>query len=366
LAQALGLRAPEPQLVSAPVPTDSSSTGRRQGSSPPAVVHLLFLLRDRLPHAAVWARFLADAPSGTWAAWCHCTDHAACEQGGQGTLNSFRVHLVPWVPSAWGIDLVSPEVAILREALSPNRTEPVGRPRIEKFVIVSDATLPIKPFHEVYSSLAAKDKSDFCFSDRWSFARVGEVTYALPRHQQWVVLTRAVAEKLVSSWSPISEMHQWSVPLPTGQVVPRSLFQGKDDYNSPADMDAPYALGVGPVDMSMQPQDLPWRWSSRMPGQCRTYAIFPSGVAGDLKRSAWSTHPHTVLTASLIKDPEVRAQDPARGSFTKCIHPMVFVRLGARALQEMRRSPYLFLRKFDPELALPADYGEILFAGGGR
>merc|ERR1719401_3391162 len=66
--------------------------------------------------------------------------------------------LVPTVFNAWGIDLVSPMLQMLRHALAHD----VGD-MDSKFIFVSDSALPLKPYSYIRDELAKYPRSsDFC------------------------------------------------------------------------------------------------------------------------------------------------------------------------------------------------------------
>jgi len=344
------------------------ASGHHDKEPGPPLMHLLFLLKDSLPHADVWARFLRDAPEGSWMAWCHCSDYAACDQGGNGTLGKFKLNLVPWVRSQWGQDLVTPMAALLRAALGAQRA---GGARAEKFVLLSDSTLPVKPFAHVYGALTASRESSFCFrkpsgTRHWAQAQVDGVVYVLPRHDQWMVLNRTDSEKIVSSWSPIKlvsnwspflpNLQQWNVTLPTGQTVPRNQFlQG----SAVADEDAPFALLRGPISLRSHDYEAATSAVYREHG-CTTFLE----LAGWLRwlPEDWATieDPSDRLALQLVHYhafiiPDDIYKEPN-------LHPMVINKVSEQALQAMRASPFLFARKFDSDMVLP-DYERILFEG---
>merc|ERR1719181_1357715 len=80
----------------------------------------------------------------------------------------------------------------------------------EKFVFLSESTLPIKPFAEIHSSLLLDDKSDFCLfpSDQWGSANIDGSFVKLLKQHQWVVLNRDHARLFVRDWVPVNAKSQ--------------------------------------------------------------------------------------------------------------------------------------------------------------
>merc|ERR1719401_1716336 len=89
---------------------------------------------------------------------------------------------VPTVNTIYCTNLVSAmnkllEVS-LRESAQPG----------DKFIFVSESTLPVKPFAAVYAALTKDQASDFCVAraDQWP---MGSGFYIV-KHSQWVVLSQ--------------------------------------------------------------------------------------------------------------------------------------------------------------------------------
>jgi hypothetical protein len=75
----------------------------------------------------------------------------------------------------------------------------------DKFVFVSESTLPAKPFWEIYSTLTTRAGSDFCvfpFGD-WAYVpgSGGSGSEMNAKYHQWIVLERAHAEKAWDLWA---------------------------------------------------------------------------------------------------------------------------------------------------------------------
>merc|ERR1712232_801063 len=122
-------------------------------------IHFLFMVRDSLYHLTVWARFFALAPKGWWKGWAHCKDPKLCKESGLFE----KLPELTLVPKKWTFrctDLVTAFAQLLKSALFQKKPRPGV---FEKFVLLSEATLPVKPFHFVYATLPRDHESDFCF-----------------------------------------------------------------------------------------------------------------------------------------------------------------------------------------------------------
>merc|ERR1719262_409136 len=88
----------------------------------------------------------------------------------------------------------------------------------DKFVFLSETTLPVKPFAFIYQSLTVDQNSDFCIAttDQWArlaSKNIGE-SAVLVKHSQWTVLSRYHAELVVQRWPIVMGGGQyWSVPV---------------------------------------------------------------------------------------------------------------------------------------------------------
>merc|ERR1740117_2105622 len=110
-------------------------------------------------------------------------------------------------------------------ALGSNAASFGGR---EKFVFLSESTLPIKPFAEIHSALLLDDNSDFCLfpSDQWGSANINGAFVKLLKHHQWVVLSRDHASLFVRDWVPVNARSEWHIWLKSGtwQGAPKGVY----------------------------------------------------------------------------------------------------------------------------------------------
>jgi len=156
-------------------------------------IYLLFLTIDYVQRFDIWRRWLDGVPSDRYRLLWHCKNpgkcRAALNSAGYNDKDRMPVIVDPPMPTEYCTDLVSAENRLLEAALQQEpksasssllqkggrrlRKGRVGGPsQYDKFVFVSNSTLPVKPFHEVYSTLTAKADSRFCVfpQQEWAVA----------------------------------------------------------------------------------------------------------------------------------------------------------------------------------------------------
>jgi hypothetical protein len=182
-----------------PIPIPMSSTP----SKPRA--YFLFMVGDDIPNAGLWRAFFADASEDEWAVYVHCK--SGCAPSTLAKLPGAKA--VDTVPTYYCHDLVTAMVQLLRFSSKDEGHEN------DKFVFVSDSTLPVKPFEEVAATLHEHKESDFCIfpSDHWAEADFNNQRAYLVKHQQWVVLNREHSKLMVSNWDSVDSNGHWRVPI---------------------------------------------------------------------------------------------------------------------------------------------------------
>jgi len=318
------------------------------------VVNFLFLVNDGLPHADVWNSFFAEAPPHQVKSFVHCRDRQGCRSSGLLTKIP-QMQLVETVPTYYCHDLVTAMVELLRSSLKTTTSKRA------KFVFISDSTLPLKPFPEVYSGLDETDDSDICVlpSHHWgtmdmhSSARA-QTSY-LVKHSQWVVLNKEHATKMVREWKPVDAGGHWEVPIAKREenhLVPSTTdvatFVRKSYANTCTDEWAFFATIFGAIpdiDESKGETSVAvpgWAGHNLMmrgaainkvQGQCRTFAYWDDWGQdfNDLAKLLASDYPHTELSC-----------------YPNCgLHPMTMNKISDPALLAMRKSPFMFGRKFN-------------------
>mmetsp|Transcript_95792 Transcript_95792/g.254373 ORF Transcript_95792/g.254373 Transcript_95792/m.254373 type:complete len:383 (-) Transcript_95792:200-1348(-) len=231
----------------------SAATGGAASGSARGTLNFLFMLRGSLPHADVWLTFFDAAPPGSWRAWAHCTEPELCEE--DTLLQLLGVKIVSVAPTKWCDDLVTAQQHLLDTALLDTAN---GSGAAERFVLLSDTTLPIKPFASIHRGLLATDESSLCMrpAHEWPSASVNGTDFRLVKHSQWVVLTRPDAEEFALHWPHSPAINQWDVPLMGAdnradwtRSLSRSLFSPLDGVKSKngrcPDEEAVFALLFG-------------------------------------------------------------------------------------------------------------------------
>lgn len=345
----------------------------------PPVVHFLFLVERGLSHVDVWQHFFGQAPPGSFRVWVHCTQAAECEASEASRLPTATV--VPSVNSAYCYDLVTPTVQLMRFALAANATESV-----EKFVLMSDTSLPVKPFDAVYRALTADDDSDFCVApvNEWRHAHVDGIKYYLPKHSQWVILNRDHAATMVREWTPSKSwdrfMGWWSLEIRTStghharsipsrrfmthmtagayactdeQAVIATIYGAiEPDYSGKVAMPGFGRPVKGDGVLAAQELALQPPLSLGVQGRCRTFTVFQAGQPlGNLTAEIMDAIGTDVQSSTAFVDPDAS-------------HPLVFKQLGPRLTRALRASPFLFARKFAPGnssgTSLMSEYSELV------
>lgn len=317
------------------------------------VVHFLFLIDDSLPHLELWEKFFADAPAGSWRAWVHCKEPAGCRDQGLHRLPGFA--MTPTTPTWYCHDLVTAMAQLLRSALLPLRGSPQGR--LEKFVFLSDSTLPIKPFREIHHVLTSDDDSDFCIfpQQQWGSGEFNGHEALLVKHHQWLTLNRRHAELFVREWKPVDAEGFWAVPLKSGPWVEHEREVEPKDFSHPPNSNwctdewAFFATIFGAVEDKRTgvqylsgfgggALQLTGQLAKETQGRCRTFAYWGNTDGPDF----------AFLATEVYND-----WDSEISCYPTChSRPATFRKLGLKGLQAMRKSSFLFVRKISDHIML--------------
>jgi len=322
-------------------------------------VFFLFLTRYGIFHERLWEDFFSSATPGRWRALVHCTDSKRCSSR-LAKRNLIGMVQVATVDSQYCYDLVSPMIQLLQAATAES-TSPG-----DKFAFISDETLPVKPFTEIYSSLTASRTSDFCIAPSMSWGTMsnaqGEIA-KIVKHSQWFVLNREHADIMIERW-PVAKSNPrfWTVPLwpqETGAaaLVPRNLSLCTDEWT-------PMALVYGMI-LGGQEEEakLPEFNSDKIElrgkqiersshGVCRTFVSWGRNTPG--------TTPEVleILDAPGIK---VSCMDSCTTS-----HPALIEEITDDGLSRLRRSPFLFARKIQINVVSQTQFRRLILDGGVR
>lgn len=344
--------------------TSNSSLGQllaRNSSSQSfgaGVVHFLFMVNDDIPHADIWREFFTSAPAGAWKVFVHCKDPEACKRNGV-FANNHGFQQVPTTPTWYCHDLVTAMSKLVSAALATNAAIMGGR---EKFVFLSESTLPIKPFAEIHSTLLLDDNSDICLfpSDQWGSANIDGSFVKMLKHHQWVVLSRDHAQMFVRDWQPVNARSEWNVHLKTGKwqggekkVFPQSFYYPAA-ANTCTDEWAFMATIFGALETLNGARYLPGFGGGHIDmdalttqGRCRTWTYWDN---------SWD-QATTALGSQIAND----FYGSRMSCYPKChARPASLQKLSHSSLHALRRSPFLFARKFIPNMWMPQFYAIVL------
>lgn len=297
-------------------------------------------------------------------AYVHCQDYKHCRDTGLfKVLPNLRP--IPTQPTWYCHDLVTAMTRLLKAslAMSEESTPPNAR---EKFVFISESTLPLKNFSQVHAALGENDDSDFCIfpMDQWASTEIQGRSLYLVKHHQWVVLNREHAEKMVDNWQPVEANGRWKVPL-TGKQWPKGAhftpynFKRAATSNWCTDEWAFFATIFGAFEPGKKFDGasalkgfgggMLYTWGPEalsMQGTCRTFSYW------DEKGESFSA-----LAKSLSVDPFTLSCYP------KCYErPATFLSLSDNAIRALHDSPFLFARKFNAYMDLPNFQGIVFGA----
>jgi len=261
------------------------------------------------------------------------------------------LEMVSTVQSEWCDDLVTASVHMLSKALRTANQHPM-----DKFVLVSDSTLPIKPFAEVYDVLSRGQRSDFCLytAALWSNG-TGELNNSfLVMAHQWFGLTREDAAALVDFWVPpnLSQPHPpgqyflpFKLPLWGSRLSTREEIVTSDMF--PHSYGCPDELAVFASLYGVIPAG--WEENYTVPGfgEVDMYAENEQGRCRTLV--AWADEP--AAQELLFDSCEDDRGTVVRNSTTQ--EPGVIESLGENTLIKLRKSEFLFVRKVSENASLP-------------
>jgi hypothetical protein len=244
------------------------------------------------------------------------------------------------------MDLVSAMVQLLFFALPETTSQG------DKFVFVSESTMPVKPFMSVYSSLTSHQKSDFCVSPSNQWPQ-GDGFYIV-KHSQWVVLNNIHAQMAVNNWPQI--LHHWnggywSIPflnMQTGTVEGVGKMHSTrvctDEWAIFASIFGAMNFAGGFSDPNTNPSSLKAH-SPGPQGVCRTFAFWDADssdaehirVADALSRN----YPNTQMSCV------TPGATPSNLPDCDSTHPVAVTQMSDEGARIFRESSFLFARKFE-------------------
>ena len=183
---------------------------------PPPKIAFLFLTRGALPHDHLWARFFQDQDPALYAVHVHAPPDFtfdATTTSSPDALRLFRRAVIPnpVASTAWGAaSVVLAEKRLLARALLD--------PAAERFVLLSESCVPIRPFPRVRAVLLDTDRSF--------------VESSLDRHQRWPGAhdPRAAAEIPRATWRKGSQWFAMTRPHAAVVADDERLFRAFERY----------------------------------------------------------------------------------------------------------------------------------------
>jgi len=335
--------------VAATRPPRNKQLLAKKGHSAKPHIYFLFMATQELPTEQLWVNFFASAKKGPeYSAFVHCVNSTLCESS---IVNKDTFTLIPTVRSEWCFDLVSPMDALLDAALSSGKGS-----KGDKFVFVSDSTVPVKPFCAVQESLVGNgdESSNFCIPSQFWWAWHQEDTIAV-KHHQWMVLSRAHATTIVARRKDQRDLLDQLTPLHwlgTVHVAPKIHWTARhvglphvpfaqgclDEYLYFALLngfltEGEYDKGSYKTNVTGHTLLTAGNMSKDLQGRCDTFASF--GMDGTN---------FTELITAFSEDNETEVTGPGQGLWGP-LHPVRFNRLSEKSLAVLRQSPFLFARK---------------------
>merc|ERR1719253_1227572 len=197
--------------------------------------------------------------------------------------------------------------------------------------------------------------SDICLfpSDQWGSANIDGSYVKLLKHHQWVVLSRPHAEMFVTHWISVNARSEWRIWLKSGSwqgnhryVYPQSfyypaaantctdewafmatIFGALEPHTGSREL---HGFGGGFIDMNTHTTQ----------GRCRTWTYWDN---------SWDPAA-TALASQIAND----YYGSSMSCFPKCFaRPATLFKLSTSSLHALRRSPFLFARKFGPNVYMP-------------
>ena len=198
---------------------------------PPPKIAFLFLTRGALPHDHLWARFFQDQDPATYAIHVHAPPDFtfdATTTSSPDALRLFRRVIIPnpVASTAWGAaSVVLAEKRLLARALLD--------PTAERFVLLSESCVPIRPFPRVRAVLLDTDRSFVESSpdrhQRWPGAydlrAAAEIPRATRKGSQWFAMTRHHANVVAGDERLFRAFERYCAANdPTARATARAVF----------------------------------------------------------------------------------------------------------------------------------------------
>lgn len=325
-------------------------------------IFFLFLTIRGIERMDIWQAFFAGMPPAKFRAMVHCKDKNACKKV-FSSKNELGIQLVDTVPSSYCKDLVTPMVQLLKVATAESSTPN------DKFLFLSQSTLPVKPFPLLYAELTADRGSDICVSPVPSWVKMRFQAFKsafLVKHSQWVVLNREHADAMVWNWQRVRVTDDlWSVPIISEGAGHLKHAEIHGDVGICTDEWAFFSTLFGTIIDKGQAavQHLAGfsggslvihdggHVSNRWQGVCRTFNFWRVDSPGE----------QSFLDELLQDMPNTKLSCWPRCDNT---HPADFVAISDRGVGVLRRSRFLFARKFQGQVMSLDQFKRIILSSG--
>eukprot|EP00429_Kryptoperidinium_foliaceum_P064824 CAMPEP_0176062816 /NCGR_PEP_ID=MMETSP0120_2-20121206/31325_1 /TAXON_ID=160619 /ORGANISM="Kryptoperidinium foliaceum, Strain CCMP 1326" /LENGTH=424 /DNA_ID=CAMNT_0017396383 /DNA_START=82 /DNA_END=1353 /DNA_ORIENTATION=+ len=316
-------------------------------------LHMSFLMltMEDIAHADLWLEFFKHAPAGSYSAYVHCKFPEKCSANFKKTGLDRIFKIVPAVYNAWCQDLLSPMIQLLRFALPDTAVYRLP----SKFIFVSSAHLPMKPFSVMRAELGKHpETSEFCMYPTmfWDWLKADPSTVRVTANQ-WSILTRQDAETLVQRMPVPSEGSPIKVPAISNMTwddfdnhhcideaaVFVTIFGVTKNVSESGEVPKNFYPGIGEVNV----------WEPREQGCCRTweYLSIHTTDEEDEARIQWFAEKSTMATTllALRKAADSQLVAPITHCDVGCEIVWQINDLGPEGQRILRESPFLFARK---------------------
>jgi len=363
--------------------------GRKTGIDRPPRLFFLFMADSDMPNLDIWHRFFSKVKQGVdYQAFLHCQHRHKCLEAHPDIEDNF--HVIDTVESVWCQDLVTPMNALLAAALDHSGGQHAGSGNEnDKFIFLSDTTVPLKTFGFVKNKLLVRDayKSNFCIQPwpKWAWYKA-ETTLA--KHSQWSVLSRAHASKALLAaenfkpakiWRQMTPVRwlgvewyapkMWQLRKLAGQITHSAVLDVILTLFVPAVRGCPdefwhMAAAVGGLnrkeattgvlfdELSGEPLRMNEEYADSFQGHCDTFAI----IDVDSRELAIGLTGNGTTVSGM------------NGFLRPHIHAGKFTKLSVETLGALGASEYLFTRKMDNTTRLEGDlnlteaFDQIIFS----
>ena len=190
-------------------------------------IAFMFLIGRTIQYEDVWTSFFNQGLDSEYSIYVH-----AKKKSDTDLSPFFKKHLIPSVYTKWG-DLILAEYQLLKYAYKDRNNK--------YFVLISDTTIPLKSFREVYNEITGSSKSRMCeFENRrkstqktWDYSNMkGHVDRKdLRKHHQWITLVRPHVEIVLKNRNKVDLWDMRNEYIVADETYIGTLLQTKKQKN---------------------------------------------------------------------------------------------------------------------------------------